>query len=60
MTQYVVRRLIGMMPTLLILLFMVVAMVQLVPGNIVDIIMEEASAGPTFEEDKAQLEAHSG
>ncbi len=40
MTRYIVRRLLGMVPTLLVLLFLVVAMIRLIPGNIVDLMLE--------------------
>lgn len=49
-----------MLPTLLVLLFMVVGMVRLVPGNVVDIILQETSAGGDFDEARAQLEAKMG
>jgi len=39
MAQYVVRRLLGMVPTAVVLLFVVVAMVRLIPGTIVDLIL---------------------
>jgi len=55
-----VRRLIGMIPTLLILLFMVVAMVRIIPGNVVDIILQETSGGSDMEAAKAQLEEKLG
>jgi peptide/nickel transport system permease protein len=38
--RYVVRRLLGMLPTFLVLLFLVVAMVRFIPGNIVDLMLE--------------------
>ncbi|MGI8551521.1 MAG: ABC transporter permease [Dehalococcoidia bacterium] len=40
MVRYIVRRLLGMLPTFLLLLFLVVAMVRLIPGNIVDLMLE--------------------
>lgn len=40
MTRYIVRRLLGMVPTLLVLLFLVVGMIRLIPGNIVDLMLE--------------------
>jgi len=39
MAQYLVRRLLGMVPTAFVLLFVVVAMVRLIPGTIVDLIL---------------------
>ena len=41
MAKYIVRRLIGMVPTWLIIMFGVVFMVRLIPGSIVDILLEE-------------------
>ena len=41
MTKYVVRRLVGMVPTWLIIMFMVVGMVRLIPGNIVDVLLQD-------------------
>lgn len=41
MAGYIIRRLLGMIPTLLIILFMVVVLVRLIPGNIIDIILQE-------------------
>jgi peptide/nickel transport system permease protein len=39
MLQYIVRRLLGIVPTFFVLLFVVVAMVRLIPGTIVDLIL---------------------
>lgn len=44
MIKYITRRLIGVIPTILILLFLVVSMVDLIPGDIVDLILEERPA----------------
>ena len=52
MTRYVLRRLIGMIPTLLVLLFIVVSLVRLLPGNVVDILLAD---GRATAETKAQL-----
>jgi peptide/nickel transport system permease protein len=41
MTRYIVQRLIGVIPTLLLLLFMVVVMVRIIPGDIVDLMLQE-------------------
>jgi peptide/nickel transport system permease protein len=41
MAKYIVRRLIGMVPTWLLIMFGVVFMVRLIPGSIVDILLEE-------------------
>src|SRR6476659_1532261 len=43
MLQYVIRRVLGMIPTFLVLLFVVVGMVRLIPGNIVDLILTSQS-----------------
>ena len=41
MVKYITRRIIGLIPTLMILLFLVVVMVELIPGDIIDLILEE-------------------
>lgn len=41
MTNYLIKRLIGMLPTVFLLLFLVVFMVRLIPGNIVDVMLQE-------------------
>ena len=41
MAKYVLRRVISMIPTWLLILFGVVFMVRLIPGSIVDILLEE-------------------
>jgi ABC-type dipeptide/oligopeptide/nickel transport system permease component len=40
MLQYVIRRFLGMIPTLLVLLFVVVGMIRIIPGNIVDLMVQ--------------------
>src|SRR5581483_10979498 len=40
MTQYIARRLLGMIPTMLVLLFVVVGMIRVIPGNIVDLMVQ--------------------
>ncbi|MPZ99117.1 MAG: ABC transporter permease subunit [Dehalococcoidia bacterium] len=60
MTRYLARRVVGMIPTLLVLLFMVVVMVRLVPGSIVDIILEETASGAEGEAARAALEERLG
>jgi len=40
MTQYIARRLLGMIPTLLVLIFVVVGMIRIIPGNIVDLMVQ--------------------
>ena len=44
MTRYVLRRLIGMIPTLLVLLFIVVSLVRLLPGNVADLLLSDGRA----------------
>ena len=46
MLQYVIRRVLGMIPTFLILLFVVVGMIRLIPGNVVDLILHLAVRSP--------------
>jgi peptide/nickel transport system permease protein len=62
MGKYVLRRLIGMVPTWLIIMFMVVFMVRLIPGNIVDILLEEQGGTGNYKEGvgKAELEKRLG
>jgi peptide/nickel transport system permease protein len=43
MAQYVIRRILGMIPTFLILLLAVVAMIRLIPGTAVDIMLSSQS-----------------
>lgn len=43
MARYIVRRLLGMLPTFLVLIFLVVAMIRFIPGNIVDLMLEGQS-----------------
>ncbi len=52
MTRYIVRRLVGLVPTALMLLLLVVVLVDLIPGDIIDLILEER-----FESGDAGLEA---
>ena len=57
MTRYVLRRLIGMIPTLLVLLFIVVSLVRLLPGNVADLLLSDGRATAAS---KAQLSAKLG
>lgn len=41
MVKYVTRRMVGLVPTMMILLFLVVVMVELIPGDVIDLILEE-------------------
>jgi peptide/nickel transport system permease protein len=62
MTQYIARRLIAIIPSMLLLLLMVVVMVRMIPGNVVDILLQEqGGAGSEKEEiDRAELEQRLG
>jgi peptide/nickel transport system permease protein len=55
--KYVVRRLIGMVPTWLLIMFMVVFMVRLIPGNIVDILLTDQGGTGSYQKgvDRAEL-----
>lgn len=57
MTAYIVRRLLGFIPTALILLFLIVAMVRLLPGDAIDVLLQDqiVSRG-----DREQLERQLG
>ncbi|MGE3960089.1 MAG: ABC transporter permease [Dehalococcoidia bacterium] len=41
MAKYIMRRVVGLVPTLMLLLFLVVVMVELIPGDVIDLILEE-------------------
>lgn len=41
MGQYIARRIVGLLPTVALLLFVVVILVDLIPGDIIDLILEE-------------------
>lgn len=58
MTKYVLRRLIGLLPAVALLLFLVVFMIELIPGDIIDLMLEEKSANS--EENRAALEKELG
>lgn len=47
MQAYILRRLIAMVPTWLIVMFIVVALVRLIPGSIVDLLLQEQGGGGT-------------
>lgn len=40
-TKYIIRRVVGIIPTALLLLFVVVVLVEMIPGDIIDLILEE-------------------
>ncbi len=50
MGRYIAQRLLGMIPTLLLLILAVVVLVRLMPGDIVDIMLAEQAAGSTSRE----------
>lgn len=58
MGKYVIRRLIGMVPTWLIIMFAVVAMVRLMPGSVVDILLQDqgGQSSAAAKLNKAELE----
>lgn len=55
MQKYVAKRVVGMVPTILILLFLAVVMVNFIPGDIVDLMMEEHASLETREALMAEL-----
>lgn len=55
MQKYVAKRMVGMVPTVLILLFLAVVMVNFIPGDIVDLMMEEHASLETREALEAEL-----
>jgi peptide/nickel transport system permease protein len=57
MSRYVVRSLLGIIPTLLVLVFAVSAMVRLIPGSAVDVMLTESNATGA---DRAALERELG
>ena len=42
MLRYIVSRVLGMLPSIFLLVFLVVAMVQLIPGNIIDLMLADS------------------
>lgn len=62
MGKYIIRRLIGMIPTWLIIMFMVVFMVRLIPGNVVDLLLQEQGGTGSYEEGigRAEIEKRLG
>jgi peptide/nickel transport system permease protein len=57
MSRYVVQRLLGVIPTLLILIFAVSMMIRLIPGSAVDVMLTESGASA---EDRVALEHELG
>ena len=49
MARYAARRLLAMIPTMLVMLFIVVSLTRFLPGNIVDLMLSEGSAQVTPE-----------
>ncbi|MFN8559731.1 MAG: ABC transporter permease [Dehalococcoidia bacterium] len=58
MTNYVIGRLLAVVPTLLVLLLFVVVLIRLLPGNAVDIILAEQANASKL--DRQELEARIG
>lgn len=46
MRRYMIQRLLAMIPTVLVLLFVVVALIRLLPGNAVDLLLEGTGGTP--------------
>ncbi len=59
MAKYITRRLVGLIPTLLLLLFLVVVLVDLIPGDIIDLMLAERT-GSNDETARAALESQLG
>ncbi|MGH2588763.1 MAG: ABC transporter permease, partial [Dehalococcoidia bacterium] len=57
MTGYIVRRLLGIIPTLLLLTLVVVVMMRMMPADIVDVLLQEQAAD---ENTRAELRARLG
>src|SRR6266540_2190604 len=57
MAAYVIRRVLGMIPSLLLLVLLTVVMVRLIPGNVVDLMLQEQG---TRGAQKAALERNLG
>lgn len=59
MTRYAIRRFLGIIPTALVMLLIVVLLVRLLPGNIVDIMLSDSGV-PVTEETRQAMEARLG
>lgn len=59
MAKYIARRLVGLVPTMLLLLFLVVFLVDLIPGDIVDLMLAERT-GSNDVTARAALESQLG
>jgi peptide/nickel transport system permease protein len=62
MAKYIIRRLIGMIPTWLIIMFAVVFMVRLIPGSIVDVLLADQGGTGSYQKglDRAAIEKRLG
>src|SRR5438552_16823727 len=62
MAKYVIRRLIGMIPTWLIIMFAVVFMVRRIPGSIVDVLLADQGGTGSYQKglDRAAIEKRLG
>jgi peptide/nickel transport system permease protein len=61
MTRYIARRVVGLVPTVMMLLLLVVVLVDLIPGDIIDLILEERfDSGAAGDESRQLLEAKLG
>ena len=61
MTAYIVRRLLLLIPTLLIITMVVFLSVRFIPGNVVDVMISQMGlTGTTYAEDKALIEKELG
>jgi peptide/nickel transport system permease protein len=61
MAQYIARRVVGLIPTTLFLLLLVVIMVELIPGDIIDLMLEESGVqAAKHTEGRAALEHQLG
>ena len=60
MGTYIIRRLLLMVPTVLLLVLIVVVLIRLIPGSIVDILLEESGAGGAAELDRKMIEDRLG
>jgi peptide/nickel transport system permease protein len=56
--KYIGRRIVGLIPSVFLLLFIVVFMIELIPGDIIDLMLEEKSANS--EENRAILQRELG
>jgi peptide/nickel transport system permease protein len=57
---YIIRRLLLMIPTVLLLVLIVVVMIRMIPGNIVDLLLEESGAGGAGQLDRQMIEERLG